>query len=385
MLAEAREAQWTPATFMGSDAIKLVAPAKVNLFLGVGAREADGYHAATSVMHALSLHDNIYMKHSVGNLEGPSAYPSSDDRAMHDGASSKRAPADPPGKCAPTGPDGRCLVSIEIADKTGMSPAHSHALKNLDPAQNLAWQAVNRLAIALNRSVDEQIHIRIEKNIPAESGLGGGSADAAAALLGAACFWQATEDSLDDRLLRKVATDIGVDVSFFLDGGCALMKGRGDVFERRLTPSKAPLVVIRPEAGVSTAEAYRAFDGESVPVDEALLAAADAASSADEVPLYNNLEGAAFSIEPELAEAKAWLESKSEYLDGAWCKSGREMEGAMGCEAQPAQPVLMSGSGSAIFAVCKTYADAVSLSALAKSNGWWARATTFSALKAAKV
>lgn len=352
MLAEAREAQWTPVTFMGSDAIKLVAPAKVNLFLGIGAHGADGYHAATSVMHALSLHDNIYMKHSMDC-------------------------ADLPSKCAPAGPDRRCLVSVEVADKTEVSPSHALALKDLDPERNLAWQAVNKLAIALTRSVDEHIHIRIEKNIPAESGLGGGSADAAAALLGAAYFWQASEEALDDHLIREVAADIGVDVSFFLDGGCALMKGRGDVFERHLTPSKAPLVVIRPDAGVSTAAAYRRFDKEGTPVDESLLLAADAAVSADEVPLYNNLEAAAFSIQPELAEVKAWLESKSEHLDGAWCKAA--------CKAQSAKPVLMSGSGSATFAICRTYADAVSLSALAKANGWWARATTFSALKAAKV
>ena len=67
MLAVARIAQGVDiAGFAGPDAVKLVAPAKVNLFLDIGAKRADGYHEAVSIMHALMLHDVLRMKLAPG-------------------------------------------------------------------------------------------------------------------------------------------------------------------------------------------------------------------------------------------------------------------------------------------------------------------------------
>ena len=71
MLAVARIAQGVDiAGFAGPDAVKLVAPAKVNLFLDIGAKRADGYHEAVSIMHALMLHDVLRMKLAPGRGEG---------------------------------------------------------------------------------------------------------------------------------------------------------------------------------------------------------------------------------------------------------------------------------------------------------------------------
>ena len=61
LLAAAREAQWSAAAFMGPNTMKLVSPAKVNLLLAIGARREDGYHDADTIMHALALHDTLYL------------------------------------------------------------------------------------------------------------------------------------------------------------------------------------------------------------------------------------------------------------------------------------------------------------------------------------
>lgn len=358
MLAEAREAQWSALSFMGEDAIKLVAPAKVNLFLGVGQRRPDGYHDVVNVMHALALHDNIYMCcHDV-------------EEVRRGTGRSNGAPNGTPQTHA--GPNGNLAVSIEMVDKTQMLAAPGSRAPIEVPAEdNLVFKAIDMLARELGIEQSQEISVRVEKHVPMQAGLGGGSADAAAALVGMAHFWGLSDSG---KTLHAVASRLGADVAFFLEGGCGLFTGTGDVFERRLDPMKDALVLVKPDVGVSTAECYAAFDADPVPVPADLLAQAEDAGTASEVPLFNNLAPAACSIAPQLAEVAEWL------ADATRASTHRAE-----CPDLNVARVLLSGSGSATYAIVDSYAEAARIAGEANARGWWARATSFSSLRALKV
>ena len=191
---------------------KLIAPAKVNLYLAIGACRDDGYHDAATVMHTLNLHDVVYVRR---NPEGGNA------------------------------PVARMVARGDIV------------VPDLASEDNIACKAVNALAAKTGRLDDCAIEIRIEKNVPAQAGLGGGSSDAAAALVGAAQLW-----GLDpsDPAIEQTAREIGADVAFFLHGGCAYLEGTGGTFVHNLAPSKRSVALVKPEGGVSTGAAYCAFD-----------------------------------------------------------------------------------------------------------------------------
>lgn len=226
---------------------------------------------------------------------------------------------------------------------------------NVPARENIVFKAIDLLARKADISYDDAINVRIEKNIPHEGGLGGGSSDAAAALIGAARLWGISED---DPLIEEAAHELGSDVAFFLHGGCACFTGTGELFDHELEAMKKPLVLIKPESGVSTAEAYRTFDGNPQKVDESAAAAAEAAQTACEVPLVNNLSPAAESVLPELADVRTWLHRQA------------------GVEAS-----LLCGSGSTTFAVCRDFNVACSIAAAAQSRGWWARTTCSARLR----
>ena len=84
-------------------------------------------------------------------------------------------------------------------------------------ADNLAFKAADRLSRAVGRDLPEAIQLRIEKHIPAQGGLGGGSSNAAAVLVGLAKAWGL---AADDERVADVARSLGADVAFFLHGGC---------------------------------------------------------------------------------------------------------------------------------------------------------------------
>ena len=111
---------------------------------------------------------------------------------------------------------------------------------------------------------------------------------------------------------------------------------------------------------MSTAAAYAAFDEAPVPVEETLAESVLAARDASALGLFNNLAPAAESLMPELAQIRTWLES----LPGV-------------------ESVLLSGSGSATFAVCRDFSAACQIAAQARTRGYWSRTTAFSSLRAA--
>lgn len=294
--------------------VKLLAPAKVNLHLAIGPRRDDGYHEAATVMHALNLHDVVYMRRKPGGGSGPEA------RMVARGD----------------------IVVPELASE-----------------DNIACKAVLALAEVVGKTDDCALEIRIEKNVPAQAGLGGGSSDAAAALVGAAAIWGLAPD---DPAIERIARQIGADVAFFLRGGCSYLEGTGGTFVHALAPSRRAVALVKPEGGVSTGAAYRTFDENPVMASEDHAACVRAAVAADDVVPYNNLAAASEQLMPELAEIREWLEK------------------------QPGvSSALLCGSGSCTFAVCDGFAAACQVVAEARKRGLWGRATSFGSARAVAV
>lgn len=342
LLAAAKDAQWSATTFLGPGSLKLVAPAKVNLLLSVGPRRDDGYHEVENIMHALALHDVLYLH----------AEPLAEDELARAAAELAEGLPRTGETCAVGGPSDNLLVEIDLSDRTGQDLC-------VPALDNLAFKAADRLARAVGRVAPEKVSLRIEKHIPAQGGLGGGSSDAAAVLVGLASVWGVASD---DARLREVAQGLGADVAFFLQGGCQMLEGAGEHSVRTLAPSRRPVVLVRPDAGVSTAECYRRFDEQPVPVSTEVLEAARLAAEAAQVPLANNLAPAAESLLPELACVRQWL-----------------------AERAGGENVLLCGSGSTTFALFDSFDVASAVAVEAGKRGWWARPTNLSGLRAAVV
>jgi 4-diphosphocytidyl-2-C-methyl-D-erythritol kinase len=181
------------------------AHAKVNLDLRVlGIRADDGYHELRTVFQTIELHDTLVCAERPGPFR-----------------LACRAPGVP-----------------------------------LD-AGNLVWKAAAALWTALGRAGEiRDTAVQIDKKIPVQAGLGGGSADAAAALMGLARLWGGAPLSL----LREVGATLGADVPFFLSGGTALGLGRGEEIYPLVDLPPHFVVIVRPPFGVSTAEAYAWYD-----------------------------------------------------------------------------------------------------------------------------
>src|SRR4029450_118463 len=183
------------------------AHAKVNLDLRVLGVRADGYHELRTVFQAIELHDTLVC-------------------------------ADTPGP-------------FTLKCRTPGVP--------LDGA-NLVWKGGGggaRLWTALGRAGDmRDAVIQIDKKIPVEAGLGGGSADAAAALMALGRLWGGAPITL----LREVGATIGADVPFFLSGGTALGLGRGEEIYPLVDLPPHFVGIVRPPFGVSRAEAYAWYD-----------------------------------------------------------------------------------------------------------------------------
>lgn len=277
--------------------LTIIAPAKVNLFLGIGRVRPDGYHDLTSIFQTLELHDTVRLEPSDGLTL-------------------------------------TCDAELDI-------PAEN----------NLAFRAARAFSEAFE--VDVLVDIAIEKRIPAGAGLAGGSSDAAAVLAGLS-HWAGLP--IDDSRLHRVARSLGADVPFFLHGGAALMHGRGDVLVRRLPNVDFDVALIKPAIGVSTADAYRAFDADPEPVGD-LRGVADSVRIGPDVAalgasLANNMTTASVSLVPEVGDALAWM---------------RAQEGVYGA--------LVAGSGSAVFAVCENPDVAARIASGAAARGLWSAAT----------
>lgn len=358
MVATARAVQQTSDKWRLPNVVKLIAPAKVNLFLGIGAAREDGYHEATSVLHAITLHDVLYMRRASNAQLGIQTECQAESRSDPKDKSEPEFKANAVrttstannDTVAFAGPKNNVRVHIECVARESLPPLA------VPTNENIVFRAIDGLARDLNYESADSLEIRLEKHIPHQAGLGGGSSDAAAALLGAAQLWNVASD---DPALERVARRLGSDVAFFLHGGCACFEGTGDRFDHTLDPMKQSMVIVKPSAGVSTAAAYRTFDGNPQAVDNAFLEKArNAACAADVVP-FNNLAAASERLLPELKDIRIWMQS------------------------QPGvKEALLCGSGSATFAVVDGLDNACRLAAAAQAKGWWARSSSFASLRA---
>lgn len=297
---------------------KIISPAKVNLVLAVGEKQESGFHEVQTIMHSLALHDTLSMRRF-------------DDEGSGEGLQ----------------------VMLKCESSFTIDPLLIKA------EENIAYKAVVELAKALGRTQDETIEMILDKVIPAEAGLGGGSSNAAAALVGAATLWGV---GVEDERVQEVASRLGADVSFFLKGGCARLSGKGDVFEAQLEPRSGFVLLVRPDAGVSTGKAYAAFDEDPVLPSSEYLSSIAALDAAVDVSLYNNLEKAACSVTPVVAQVLEW---------------GRAAAGE--------ENVVLCGSGSAVCCIFDSYQAACEASVEARKHEWWTRVTSFSPLGAAIV
>lgn len=249
------------------------------------------------------------------------------------------------------------MTTIDLADTIAIAPAekllvHMVPETDLPMEENTAYRAAVAMGEAFDR--DPAFTILIDKHIPARSGLGGPSADAAGVIMGLCRMW-----GLDpsDPKIDAVARSIGADVPFFLYGPPAYLTGAGDDMREIFRPlTGTPVALVKPATGgVSTVEAYRTFDEDPQPAAdvEPLLAAL---RHHDETAIFeqvsNNLAPAACALQPEIAEILAWIREQPEVR----------------CAA-------VSGSGSCVFAVTTTQmaAESIALDAL-NQHGWWAQA-----------
>ena len=128
--------------------------------------------------------------------------------------------------------------------------------------RNLVWKAASLLWRTVGRRQGDEpkdVLVGLRKRVPQEAGLGGGSADAAATLLGLTRLWGL---DVDLPTLSRLAARVGADVPFFLVGGTALGLGRGDDIYPLVDLPRTYVVVVRPHFGVSTVDAYGWYDQE---------------------------------------------------------------------------------------------------------------------------
>lgn len=257
--------------------MKITAPAKINLTLEVMAAREDGYHPLRSVM-----------------------------------------------------------VPLALADEISIEPSERFAFTCSDPQ----LESDDNLVVRAVRSVDPdaRIAVELEKHIPSQAGLGGGSSDAAAILIAAMEGALAAPPGTD---WLRIARSLGSDVPFFLTGTGALVEGTG---ERVTAAGSLPhwhAIVVKPPAAVSTAHAYRLLDETERPmrprntsVSLVMLAALQRGDfETVEATLQNDFHDVIAAHVPEVAHA----------IDAL--------------RAAGADRPLLSGSGSAVFALEPTAAE----------------------------
>lgn len=279
-----------------ANSVEVQAPAKLNLFLEVLGKRGDGYHEIETLIVELGLFDTL-------------TFTPADNREIRL-------------RCRWAGG----LIAAEEAAKR--SSAETDAIYGEIPEgpQNLVWRAIELLRS--EAGIVRGATIELVKRIPAAAGLGGGSSDAAAALVAANIAW---ELQLPDERLVELAAMIGSDVPFFLSQGAAVCRGRGERMEK-IIARRLHAVFVRPPVGIATADVYEgcpiADRREEIGPIQAALVQGDPATIA--VGLRNRLEPVASGLTPWIQELKRRFDS----------------EDVLGHR--------MSGSGSSYFGICRS-------------------------------
>jgi 4-diphosphocytidyl-2-C-methyl-D-erythritol kinase len=242
-----------------AERVHVRAPGKLNLFFEVGAVQPDGYHDVASAYQAVSLYEDLW------------AEPADDFSVTLGGAAD--------------------LDAVPLDDR------------------NLALRAARLVAREAGHHGGVRLHI--DKQVPVAGGMGGGSADAAAALVACDALWRT---DLGPAALHALARRLGADVPFALMGGTAVGTGRGDQLSRALAQGRFDWVIVTSSDGLSTPEVYRHLDTlrsrsdispppRSPSVDPRVL---QALRTGDPVVLAehvrNDLQAAALSLRPDLRD-----------------------------------------------------------------------------------
>jgi len=260
------------------------APAKLNFTLRVLGVDTGGYHTLRSLVQTVDWFDIVEMERSAGDeleIDGGEDVPDSDE--------------------------------------------------------NLVWLAVESLRRLTNQRAP--LRISLHKRIAVAAGLGGGSSDAAAALSLAGSLL-----NIPKELVLQAAPTVGSDVPFCLQGGLAMMEGRGERLTRLKPGGDYAVAIVTPPFEVKTAAVYRAWDRLSNPQPRAITGRSVPPSLRDFAPLINDLEPAALSLIPDLQD---WIVD----LGGRWDR-----------------PVLLTGSGPSLFAFFSDIDEAASAVASAPAS-----------------
>jgi len=277
--------------YIMSDFLRVFSFAKINLTLAVLGRRPDGYHNVETVFQTIDLADEL---------------------------------------------DFRPSAEINLT---------CEGLPDVSEKDNIIWKAA--LSLAERTGERRGAAITLRKKIPSGAGLGGGSGNAAAALLGLRRFWNL---NISDADICAIASSLGSDVPFFLMGGAALGKGRGEILAALPDFQPEHLVVIFPGVSVSTASAYQALNlgltsADSDPRIQFFLGLAKNGSSW-RAGIFNDFETAILPAYPEIAEAKSFLEKRG------------------------AIAALLSGSGSSVFGFFQSEESARAAAAVAGQANW---------------
>ncbi len=251
--------------------IKISAPAKINLTLDILGKRPDNYHNVKMIMQAVSLYDYVTLEQTAS---------------------------------------GR--ITLECSDSAIPCDESNIAYKTADAF-------FERSGIQ-----NGGLHIFIEKNIPSQAGLAGGSADGAAVLAGLNLMYNSP---LSEDELKEAGSSVGADIPFCIIGGTALAKGTGTTLTRLEPMPECRIVLVKPPVGISTAAAYKAADSRDF-IPES--------SSDIMLPLLGNIYGIAENLHNDfesVAEVRCIGEIKRAMLE---C-------GALGA--------CMSGSGTAVFGI----------------------------------
>lgn len=231
----------------GNKSLLLFSPAKLNLFFRVLRRREDGFHEIASRYQAISLGDLLHF-----------------ERAEHD-------------------------------QLTCDDPTLSCGEDNL----------INKALKLFRKRVPHFFPVRIHltKNIPMQSGLGGGSSNAATTLW---ALNELTGSPLSIQDLIELGAEFGSDISFFFSSGASQCRGRGEILEECSRYHPAPFWVAKPNYSLSTPEVYKNLDASSLPQRDAQEAFASFSSGNPQY--YNDLEQSAFRLRPELNTFRKQLE-----------------------------------------------------------------------------
>ena len=260
--------------------IRIKTPAKINLSLEIVDKLPNGFHSLSSVMQTVSLYDYLTFKVSSSKGENKIILKGNSDKIPYD-------------------------------------------------EKNIIYKVL-KLYLEEAKITNTLIDIYIEKNIPTEAGLAGGSTNAAGALK---AINELCDNKLSKENIHKIAAQTGSDLNFCLEGGACLLSSRGEIIEEKLPYQKYDLVIVKPKnISVSTPQCYKEFSKNFFEKKEGYYSKEICNLyknnfSIEELAklLYNDLEKPALQQHPELQKIKDKL---IEY----------------GCIN-----ALMSGSGSSIF------------------------------------